>query len=64
MATEIKYSNIAASCQARQHNGNVYNTNTNYTYQQSVDQAAREALNKAFRKAAAERQHERMRVLL
>jgi hypothetical protein len=55
----IQYTDISADGQARQHNGNVYNTNTNnYTIRQRrSDDTMRESdLNKRFSKAAAEGQ--------
>ena len=61
-----QYRGISAGGQARQHNGNVYNTNTNnYTIRQRrSDETLRESdLNQRFLRAAAEGQTRRMEVL-
>lgn len=67
MTSTFTYEGISASDFARQHNGNVYNTNTNnYTiHQQRADQAsASHDKSKAILKAAREGQTQRVNILL
>ena len=61
------YADISAAGQARQHNGNVYNTNTNYytvRQKRSDETLSDEGLNKALLKTAAEGQSRRVEALV
>lgn len=66
-ASNQDWQHISAIKQARQHNGNVYNNNSNYytiRQRRSDDTLKESGLNQALLKAAAEGQTRRMEALI